>query len=121
MDANEQVYSVLSQDAALDALVNGRIWNINRSEAEGTPALVFRRVSTEYVGDAQSEDNLAGIRYQLDGYAQELSDAALITRTAINALRAAYQATKLSRRDLYNDRTQLYRVVEDCSVWLIDD
>lgn len=121
MDANEQVYNVLSADVALNVLVQGRIWNINRSEHEGIPSLVFRRVSTEYVNDAQSEDNLAGIRYQLDGYAQELSDAALVCRTAVNALRAAFQATKLSRRDLYNERTNVFRVIEDCSVWLVDD
>ena len=121
MEGNAQVYAVLSADPALTALVDDRIWNTNRSEGEDIPACVFRRVTTEYADHSLGSGALAGIRYQIDGYAVELNQAYDVAQAAYLALKNAYFATKLSRNETYNQRTKVYRSIIDVSVWLVDE
>lgn len=120
-DLNAAVYTALDNDAALAALVGERIWNINRSQEEGTPALVFTRVSTENVNAADGTDGLAGVRYQLDAYASTLEVASQVVMAATAALASEINSLSIGRRDIYEQDVRLYRCSIDVSVWGTDD
>ena len=120
MDANEQIYASLQNDPALTALVGDSVWNCIRPEGEEVPALTFQRISTEYAEDSLGLGDMAGIRYQLDSFAMQLPEAAEIINAARAVLRQDYAATTLSRRDIFNTRTRIFRVSCDISIWTID-
>ena len=120
-DLNTAVYNALNLDATLEALVGERIWNINRSQEEGVPALVFTRISTQNVNSASGTDGLAGVRYQLDAYANTLAQASSVIMAATAAISGSLSSISIGRRDLYEDDVRLYRVIVDVSVWGTDD
>ena len=120
-DLNEAVYSALSGDGALGALVGARIWNTQRSEADTLPSLVFQRVSTFPVNSSDGVDGLAGVRYQLDAYASTLASASSVIYAARDAILGTLTGVVLSRQDLSEDESRAFRIIMDVSVWGTDE
>ena len=121
MDANEQVYNALTADVVLDSLVNGRIWNATRGEHEELPALVFSRVSSEYLGSSKGTVKVGFVRYQLDGFSLQLDNAYAIARAAGSALVDAFSASEGSRRDSYDDQTKVWESSIDVVVSIYEE
>lgn len=119
-DMNEAVYSALNADATLQTLVGERIWNTNRSQEEGVPALVFTRISTQYTTSAGGTDGLAGVRYQLDSYAATMAAASQVIMAAVAAL-SGLATISVGRTDFYERDVRLFRSTLDVSVWGTDD
>lgn len=111
------LYSLLSGNAGVAALVGTRIYPQVRPQADPLPALVYTVVDDIPAGSlAGWTSGLSNARVQIDAYAKGY----IAAETLADAVRTALATSTLpmSRRDGYEDETQLYRVSQDFSMWV---
>lgn len=104
------LYSHLSSDVNLAALVGDRIYPLKAPENSQTPFLVYQNINykdeTSMQGEAYANKSL----FQIDVYSTSYSSSKVILGAVRNAM---YQFKKqphyLSARDLYEKDTKLFR------------
>jgi hypothetical protein len=122
----EKVRAKLVANATVTALVGtdpgSRIYPQVAPQATAPPYLVLTVVSDvpETSMDGEDEETLCFARLQVDAYGKSYLSAdtlAKAVRKVIAGLKAPdLSATRLGRRDLHDDETQLERVSQDFSV-----
>lgn len=89
---NEALYSLLSGDAGVAALVEDRIYPVERDQAAALPAIVLRRITgvRDHAYDGQT--GLVDSRFDVDVYASDVAGGLSASETANAAADAARKA-----------------------------
>lgn len=123
MTAEERLYTLLTEDAAVNAVVAGRVYPVRMPEAEGAtlPAIVYTRISGGQVSSVRGGSGLENPRVQVDCWATTYAGAkglATAVREAMDGGGAeGLKSVLLAHMDMVDDETGDYRVSMDFSVW----
>lgn len=120
-DINEQVATVLNNDATLASLVGTEIWNVPRRVIADKPMVVYFRTSTIPTNHSKGYSDLGHAEFQIEAFSKSLELAVQIAATVKQALRSAFNATFDGRRDDYDINDCAYRVTIDMTVAGYDD
>lgn len=114
-----QLFTVLSTNSAVSALVVARIFPIRRPPANLTlPAIVYQRVSTATDVNLQGDSGLDSVRIQCSCWASTYAGAKALsaaTRAAVNA--SALSSITEMEVDDFDVATEEYRVILDFRIW----
>ena len=119
---NSFIFSTLSADAGLSALVGNRIYPLVAADATEPPYIIFSRVATVPAESHEAPSGLDVTTVQFSCFAKKFSTASAIA----DALRAALeQATPpdggsihfTASRDFFEQETRLYDFQLDADFW----
>jgi len=114
-----KIYTLLSGDALISALVSTRIYPVILPQNVTLPAITYSRISGGQINSFSGYSNLENPRIQIDvwgvTYASVQALAALV-HTAMDGA-TTFGALLESDMDFYEDDTLIYRVSMDFSVW----
>ena len=114
-----KIYTLLSGDALIAALVATRIYPVILPQDVTLPAISYSRVSGGQVNSFDGYSDLENPRIQIDvwgeTYASVQALAALVHTVMDGA--TTFGALLESDMDFYEDDTLIYRVSMDFSVW----
>lgn len=119
MAIGESIYTELTGDADVSALVSTRVYPLIAPQNVTVPYLVYQRVSGSPVNEMAGYAGLENPRYQIDVYDDDYAGAralAVKVRTAMNAA-TVFTALQQSDTDLYEAEASLFRVTMDFSIW----
>lgn len=119
MSMGEDIYTALSGDATLAALVGTRIYPQWRAQDAALPAVTFYQVSENPQNTIGGELALRNHQYQFDVWADSYSEAQSVV-TALNAAVLAastFKAHRLGQQELYEPQLEVHRVSVDFSIW----
>lgn len=125
----QALYTVLSSDGAIGALVGGtganaRVYPILLPQGADIPAVTYFRVSTDRISTASLAGHNARVnaRAQIDcwadTYAKSKSLAAAVKAAVLSS--STFTALSLSEFDTYEPDTEVYRVSADFSIWYLE-
>lgn len=119
MTIGEDVYSELSGDAGLTALVGTRIYPQWLPQDTTLPAVTFAQVSENPQNTIGGELALKNHQYQFDVFASSYSSAQAVAAALNTAVAgaSAFEAYRLTQQDLYEPQTEVHRVSVDFSIW----
>ena len=119
----QALYSVLHADAAVAAIVAGRIYPLQVPDDlrdNKMPCIVYRRVTGEVAPALEGDGTLQSPVVQVDSYAQTYREAQALAdavKTAMQAETAQFRATFESDDEDFVDDLRLYVVSADYQVW----
>ncbi len=122
MSVEKVIYSKLSGDSDVAALVSTRIYPVNLPQKPTYPAIVYTRISGDRTYSFEGASGLASPRFQIDCFASTYSggkDLSSKLRSAINGFRGTVsgivvQAIFLeSDSDMFEDDFNIYRISSD--------
>ncbi len=118
----ERVYSVLTADSAVAALLGTRVYPDVLPQASSMPACATQVVAERTIDTLTGPTELRLATVQVDCYAQAFDDAQAVADAVAAALNAQaafdFSAQQVSRRDLYEDaHGGLHRVSLEFSCW----
>jgi len=113
------IFSVLTGDAAVSALVGTRVYPIKLPHEPTYPAITYSRVASEKVNAFDGYKGLEDARIQVDCWASTYAQAKDLAEKVISAMINAtpFKARVASDTDLYDDDTGTYRVSVDFYIW----
>lgn len=120
MSVQNDLYTALSGDAGLSALVGTRIYPVRVPQSPAYPLVSYMRVSNSHVNSLSGSSGLDNSRYQFDVYSDTYASANSVADAIIAAMATAttYKSILLSRIDLDHDLdVDKYRITIDFSVW----
>lgn len=119
MTIGEDVYSELSGDAGLSALVSTRIYPQWLPQETTLPAVTFTQVSENPQNTIGGELALRNHQYQFDIFATSYASAQSVVAALNTAVQSAsaFQAYRLTQQELYEPQTEVHRVSVDFSLW----
>jgi hypothetical protein len=109
--AEETLLDLLSNDPALTAILNDRIYPVFMPQSQELPAVVYSRISTMFEPTQQGDSGSDYARIQLDIIAETYAQARAIRHRVRFLLRA--DATPQGSIDLSEPERGLYRLVDD--------
>lgn len=116
------LYTHLTTDAGVSALIGTRLYPLIMPQDETTPASTYQRVSTTPTYAHGGDCSVDMVRIQIDNYAESLLAAktlAAAVRTALSGYSGAMGAATVqalfmdSERDFDDPTTDLFRVTQD--------
>ncbi len=113
------LYSALSGDAAIAAVVGSGIYPVIIPQDAAFPAITYTRISGGQQNDLTGYEGTENPRMQIDVWGKTyaaVKDLAAKVRAAMNAA-ITFSAIQISDQDLYEDDMKIYRVSMDFSVW----
>ena len=122
MSIEKVIYSKLSGDSDVSALVATRIYPVNLPQKPTYPAIVYTRISGERAYSLGGPSDLASPRFQIDCFASTYSaakDLASKIRSAINGFRGTVAGVLVqgvfleNDNDIFEDDFSVYRVSSD--------
>jgi len=128
MLVEEALYSLLSGNAGVEALVGTRISAINKAENTALPAITYHRVTSQRFSAMRADSGIVKGRFQIDAWA-ETYDVAVIVKEAVRAAVQRYSTTSsitifdiffLSEIDFYEEDTQQYHIAVDIEINYIE-
>lgn len=119
MAIGEDVYTELSGDAGLTALVSTRIYPAWLPQDTTMPAVSFSKISERVQNTIDGEVALRNHMYQFDVWADTYSEAHSIATALIAAMAAAslFKSYRLGQTELYEPEIDIHRVSVDYSLW----
>jgi len=126
MAIEENLYSYLTNDAAIAALVGTRVYPLTAEQGASLPLLVYQRVSTPREVSQSGSSGLAHPRFQISCLAASYGDAVALANAVVAALngykgtfgagsiQASFVDTEL---DVYDFDTNRYRRIVDVIIW----
>lgn len=118
MNVEQQVESVLKNDAGVTAVVAGRIYPVLMPQNIALPAITYQRIATTPENGLAGHLGIDQVRMQVDSWStkySEVKDAAAAVRAAL-ALTPLF-ALCIMELDDYEPATQTYRVIQDYQIW----
>ena len=119
MTIGQDVYSELSGDAGLSALVGTRIYPQWLPQNVTLPAVMFFQVTENIQNVIGGELGLRNHQIQFDVFADDYSTAqsvvAALNTAVANA--SAFKSYRLTQQELYEPQTEIHRVSVDFSIW----
>lgn len=114
-----KIYTALSGDSAVSAVVSTRIYPMVLPQDVTLPAITYSRISGGQVNSMGGFSNLENPRVQVDVWAATYTAAKTLAALVHTAMGGAttYSAILISDMDLFEDDTKIYRVSMDFSVW----
>ena len=115
MSLESKLYTLLSGDASVSALVVARIYPVVLPQSVTLPAITYSRISGGQVNSLSGYSGLEQPRIQVDAWAtthvvvKELRDAVHAAMNGATTFRALLE----SDMDLYEDDTKIYRISMD--------
>ena len=122
----EQIFSILTADSGLSAIVDSRIYPMSIPQEGRTPCIVYQKITGPRLYDHGGESGLAYPRFQFSCWANSYSGA----KALADALRSAFSAYSdrsatvpvhvafiEAELDDYEPETKLYRRIMDFRVW----
>ncbi len=115
----EDIYSTLSGDAAVSALVSTRIYPLKMPQNPVMPAITYRRVSGARISSIDGITQTDNPRYQVDVWGSSYDSVRSVVEPVIQAMdgSATFKAVMITDLDFYEDDTTLYRAAVDFSIW----
>ena len=120
MSLESKIYAALSTATALTALVGTSIFPDHKPQESSTPSVVYSRVSGLRDYHLQGFSGLENARVQFDIYSTDIDGRRKVTDQVVTAIEAftSFTAMALSSPiDQYDDRLQIYRRIQDFSIW----
>lgn len=119
------VFTALTSAAPVTALVATRVFPDLMPQETALPALVVTVISDvpESSLDGAQADSLANARVQVDAYSRTRAQAREVAEAVKNAMdlktarSGGFDCWPASSRNLFDDRTQHYRITMDFNVW----
>lgn len=118
-DLNPKIVQALKGDAAVSALIAGRVYTLTLPQEVRLPAVVVTRISARKTNDSDGYSGLEAPRVQVDCWDKNLGTAWQVARAVRDALLAAseFVAAIAGDRELYEPTTGEYRVSMDFIFW----
>lgn len=118
----ERLFTRLSGDAGLSALVGTRIYGGLLPQAVSLPAIIYFLVNDKPLNSLSGENARKNSRFQFDIYAETFSETRAI-KAALLAAMAPYgsdfKAVRIDGGDKYEHQVELHRLGIDYSIWYI--
>lgn len=123
---DKALFSRLSANATLSALVGARIYPLRLPQNPDLPAVTYQQISGVRESALSEDVGLAHGTFQFDTWALEWTDAREVADAVLGALkRADFTAADVpvldaileSERALYEEEARVYRVSLDLVVW----
>ena len=114
------IYISLSTATALTALVGTAIYPDHKPQESTLPAVVYSRVSGIREYHLQGFSGLEHARIQADIYSTDIDARRKVTEQVITAMEASTKFTAMALNspiDDYDDRVNLYRRIQDFTIW----
>ena len=118
MSLETKLYSLLSANAGVLALVNTRIYPLVAPQEATMPFVVYTRVSSFRLYSLAGYSNLEYPRMQVDCYGTTYSEAKLLSEAVITAIRSAttFGAEQDDPQEMFEE-DETFRVSIDFSIW----
>jgi hypothetical protein len=115
----QTVYTVLSANTAVQAIVGAKIYPLVMPEGVAVPALVYQKVGTTVVNSLEGFSGIESVRLQFSCYAPTLLQAKQLALAVSNALdgAAVLKSTRTMELDGQDPETKNFRVVVDFNIW----
>jgi hypothetical protein len=122
----DALYSLLSQDATLSALIVDRVYPVMAPQGVAAPYLVFLKVVEMASGTLCAQDPMVRDLFQFDSYAKTFKQATLIAKAMRDSLidfRGAVDGTYIASIRLDNEmhvleaEPGLFRVSTSLFIW----
>ena len=112
------IYTVLSTDVTVSALVSTRIYPMIIPQNGTLPAVVYQRVSTLPINSLSGDSGLDSVRIQLSCWSPTYAGAKSLGLAVRNALTlSSLKAITEMELDDIDDLTGHYRVILDFRIW----
>ena len=115
----ENLITELEAAAPVTALVGTRIFPVILPQNTTLPAITYQVVTTVLMPTLDGESGLENALFQIDCWAAGYAAAKDLAATVRTALLAAtlFKAVRRGDRDGFEDRTKIYRIISDYSLW----
>ncbi len=119
MAIGEDVYSELSSDAGLTALVSTRIYPTWLPQNATMPAISYTQISERVQQTIEGEVALRNHMYQFDIWSNTYSGAQTIATALLTAMAAAslFKSYRLGQTETYEPEIDIHRISVDFSIW----
>jgi hypothetical protein len=119
MTIADDIYSLLTNDAGVSALVSTRVYPMSLPQDGTLPAITYTQVSDNPQVNLDGENALRANRYQFDCFSTTYTGAHALGEALKTAMETATAFTSIreSMTDLYNNDPAQYRVSMDFSIW----
>jgi hypothetical protein len=117
----EDVYALLSGDAAISAITSG-IYPVLIPESAAYPAIAYQRTNSSRAINFDEVENFVATTIQVDSYAETYNTAVYLSdavKAALNNYAGGdIQLTKLDTElDVFEDASSLFRVSQRYMIW----
>lgn len=118
MSLETKLYTLLSGDAGVSALVSNRIYPLAAPQQADLPFVVYTRISSGREYTLSGATGLENPRMQVDCYAETYSSAKAISEAVVTAVRAAttFRTSWDDPRESFEE-DETFRVSIDFSIW----
>jgi hypothetical protein len=125
MTVEADIYSLITGDATLTALIGTRVYPNTIEQNATLPVMVYRRISAERITAMHQNTGTVRARYQFDVYDDQYTDG---LRPVVERLRTVLDRSNggvsdsiehifvLNETEYYDDATELYRVSIDFEI-----
>ncbi|HOX22841.1 MAG TPA: DUF3168 domain-containing protein [Elusimicrobiales bacterium] len=122
MTAEQILYDVLRQTAAVAALVGDRIYPVRLPDEVILPAMTYLKASCIRYASHGGPSRLSSARFQLDCYSADYLDAKRLALAAVAALHGKkggniQAAFNENETDGFSPDNGIYRVTADVLIW----
>lgn len=119
MTIGQDIYTELTGDAGLTALVSTRIYPNWMPQEASLPAVSYNLVSESVQNAVSGELGLRNYQFQFDCWGSSYGSAQSVAGALISAVQGAslFKPYRLSQQDLYEPQTDTHRVSVDFSIW----
>lgn len=118
MSLDTKLYTLLSGDSAVAALVSTRIYPVLAPQGAALPMVIFTRISSGREYTLSGATGLENPRVQIDCYSETYSEAKSVSEAVVAAIRGAttFRTAWDDPRESYEE-DEIFRVSIDFSIW----
>lgn len=119
MTIADDIYTTLTGDAGVSALVSTRVYPMDMPQNATLPALTYTRVSETPLVNLDGENATRNSRYQVDCFASTYTGAQALAEAVKAAMvtNSLFGVVRENQNDLYSAEPDRFRVQMDFSIW----
>ena len=117
MSLETDLYTLLSNNAGVIALISTRIYPIIAPQDATLPFATYSRVSTNNIFNLDNQSDLENASYQIDCYAETYLGSVAIADAIKTAMKAASTFSTADMDESHDIEEDLFRVILQFSVW----
>lgn len=116
MTIGETIFSTLTADSGVTAIVSNRVYPVVIPQKGTLPAITYQRVSGRRENGISGAGELVAVRVQVDCWAESYSSVRALADAASAALIAA-GFLPVGDRDGFEDEVLVHRVILEFTIW----
>lgn len=116
MTIGETIFSTLTGDAAVSAIVGTRVYPLVIPQGGDLPAVTYQRIYGAPINDLAGAGELVRARVQVDCWATTYASVRALADAAYGSL-CAIGFLPINDMDDFDDEVPVYRVVLEFTVW----